>query len=118
MEREILKKGSSLLCKRIIVRCKFIHQQKKAYPIKSLWKVMEVSRSRFYQYLKSTKRRFLNGDLILQHHVKILSRQSKQSYGSRKMSIALKQIGYQVGRYKASYIDEKRWCFLYSKETF
>jgi hypothetical protein len=32
------------LCKRIIVRCEFIHQQKKAYPVKLLCKVMEVGR--------------------------------------------------------------------------
>lgn len=79
---------------------------------------MEVSRSRFYQYLKSTKRRFFNNDLILHHHVKILARQSKQSYGSRKMSIALKQMGYQVGRYKARTLMQNAGVFCVQRRHF
>lgn len=60
-----------------------------------LCQVMQVSRSGYYAYLKRPARR-VNERLILE--VKLIAQHSKNSYGSRRISMALKAKGYSVGR--------------------
>ena len=64
----------------------------------ALCRVMEVSRSGYYTYLKrpleSNKKRLLI-------EVKAFDQLSRGSYGSRQMSKNLKAKGYAVGRYQA-----------------
>ena len=85
------------------MRFDFIRQQMKAYPITVLCKVMRVSRSGFYDFLK----RFNNrpgtdpGEEILKSRVRQIFKLFKSSYGSRRMAEQLKDEGYRVGRFKA-----------------
>jgi transposase InsO family protein len=75
----------------------------KVYPVTVLCRVMRVSRSGFYDYLK----RFNWGadndpdEDRLKSRVRQIFKQSKGSYGSRRMSKQLKGEGHAVGRFKA-----------------
>ena len=66
-----------------------------------LCKVMEVSRSGYYDYLKSQPSARVMLDMKLQTDVKALAASSRNSYGSRRVAKSLQAQGYQVGRYKA-----------------
>ena len=62
---------------------------------------MEVSRSGYYDYLKSQLSAKTLLDVKLQTEVKVLAASSRNSYGSRRIAKSLQAQGYQVGRYKA-----------------
>jgi putative transposase len=62
---------------------------------------MEVSRSGYYNYLKRkpSKKQMLETKLVIE--VKALAKESRNSYGSRRMAKHLQAKGYKVGRYAA-----------------
>lgn len=62
---------------------------------------MKVNRSGYYRYLKKSLRPRQDGDMRLHIEIKALHNQSDKSYGSRRISKALKANGHNVGRYKA-----------------
>lgn len=66
-----------------------------------LCRVMEVSRSGFYHYMKSMDKPIFDGDSELAADAKAIFRASGSCYGSRRMSRALRALGYLVGRYQA-----------------
>jgi transposase InsO family protein len=75
----------------------------KAYPVTVLCRVMRVSRSGFYDYLKRFKLGPDNDpdEEGLKSRVRQIFNQSKGSYGSRRISKQLKNEGHAVGRFKA-----------------
>jgi len=73
----------------------------KAYPVTVLCKVMQVSRSGFYDYLHSVQRPGHRlSEKALEERVKAIFKQSRDSYGSRRMLWQLRLEGYQIGRHK------------------
>jgi transposase InsO family protein len=74
----------------------------KAYPVTILCKVMKVSRSGFYEYLK----RYVDNptdntnDMVLKARMKTIFKLSRSSYGSRRMLEQLCSEGHKIGRYK------------------
>jgi len=83
------------------LRYNFIRQQKEAFPVTILCKVMEVSRSCFYYYLK----RSITHDkdpyrMILGSRMKTIFNKSKDTYGSRRIAKKLQSEGYHIGRYR------------------
>lgn len=71
--------------------------QKKAIPIQQSCRILQVSRSGFYQ----AKRRLAQATSCrLNVHLRAAFAASHQSYGSRRMVIALAHEGIHVGRYK------------------
>jgi putative transposase len=75
----------------------------KAYPVTVLCKVMRVSRSGFYDYLK----RFQQGPVFdpyeerLKSQMRQIFKSSRGSYGSRRMKKQLGDDGFTIGRFKA-----------------
>jgi transposase InsO family protein len=64
-----------------------------------LCKVLEVTRSAYYRYLLKPKNNVaLDVKLIVE--LKALHKISKQSYGTRRMTKALLDQGYNIGRFK------------------
>jgi putative transposase len=65
-------------------------------------RVLEVSRSGFYDYLNRGRSR--SGpdpeQVALESRVKEIFRESKKTYGSRRMLEQLKKAGYPIGRYR------------------
>ena len=74
----------------------------KAYPVTLLCKVMNVSRSGFYDYLASISDDPGNRitDAMLNARIKAIFKLSRSSYGSRRTVKQLRFEGYQIGRYK------------------
>ena len=67
------------------MRFDFIRQQKKAFPVTLLCKVMRVSRSGFYQYLKYGCVYIMDPDFLLLTKVRRIHADTRGSYGSRRM---------------------------------
>jgi putative transposase len=62
---------------------------------------MEVSRSRFYDYLHSLKRSDDPGEVALKARIGSVFKEHRGKYGSRRITKQLKDEGHQIGRYKA-----------------
>ena len=89
------------------MRFDFIRQEKKAFPVTTLCKVMKVSRSGFYRYLKQLDQPEPDNDGDLKAMVGEIFEASKRTYGSRRMSRALRKLGFDVGRYQARNLMRK-----------
>ena len=76
-------------------------QEKKAYPVRLLCRAMGVSVTGFHDYLRRRERGPDPARAAKLKLVKQLAAESKHTYGSRRMSEALRQRGYGVGRYQA-----------------
>jgi len=71
----------------------------KAYPVTVLCKVMQVSRSGFYDYLHNGNDDPL-ADQRIKSRIKSIFKLSRSSYGSRRMVRQLRLEGEQIGRFK------------------
>jgi putative transposase len=83
------------------LRFSFIDNEKKAYPLNVLCKVMQVSRSGYYHWKRRgpSTREQERAQLIPK--VRGLHQESKATYGSRRMSQELKALGFRCGKHKA-----------------
>ena len=61
---------------------------------------MEVSRSRFYDYLHSLERSDDPDELALKARIGVIFKEHRGKYGSRRITKQLKGEGHQIGRYK------------------
>jgi transposase InsO family protein len=68
---------------------------------------MDVSRSGFYRYMKSTENPRLDSDPELSADAKTVFKASGETYGSRRMSRALRALGHPVGRSQARSLMRK-----------
>lgn len=83
------------------MRYRFILAEKANYPVTILCKVMRVARSGFYAWLRRDKsaRQQENEELI--PLVRQIHKESKETYGTRRMAAALRAMGYACGRARA-----------------
>jgi transposase InsO family protein len=91
------------------MRYDFIRQQRKAYPITMLCRVMKVSRSGFYNYLDYLPGRAQPDPTqrALEERVKTIFKESKDTYGTRRIVKKLLSQGYQIGRYRVRTLMRK-----------
>lgn len=68
---------------------------------------MNVSRSGYYDYLKSEPSTKAKQDIVLQAEIKALAALSRNSYGARQMAKNLQNKDYRVGRYRARTLMKK-----------
>ena len=76
----------------------FIAQRKKVYPVALMCRLLGVSTTGFYAYLKRCERPPDPHRLRLLSWVKELAQASQCNYGSRRMSKGLRALGFAVGR--------------------
>ena len=69
--------------------------------------MLQVSRSRYYQYLKTSQQGNSASEQTLLLEIKGLDKLSRSSFGSRQMSKHLNAKGYAVGRYKVRKLMKK-----------
>ncbi|MDR7370290.1 IS3 family transposase [Flavobacterium aquidurense] len=93
MERDILRKASSILFSPTHVKFEFIKQFKFVYPLEKICKILSVSRSGFHYWSqrKPSKRTLYNLALIEQ--IKKIHYRNKKRYGSPPIARELKAIG-------------------------
>ncbi|QTR51860.1 IS3 family transposase [Candidatus Thiothrix anitrata] len=72
---------------------------KKAHPVSQLCEVLDVHKSSYYYW--QAHREPPAARIHLQMQVKAIHAEVNQTYGSRRMSDALKEKGLEVGRYQA-----------------
>lgn len=101
------KKSNGLFCKRIELRFDFIRREKEAYPVAVLCRVMGVSRSGFYRYLKALEGPPPDIHAELEATIKDIFESSQGTYGSRRMSNALRALGHNIGRHQARSLMRK-----------
>ena len=68
---------------------------------------MEVSRSGYYQYLKTDHNIKIDKDFELMSKVRQINGETRRSYGSRRTSERLRSQGHDVGRYRARSLMKK-----------
>jgi putative transposase len=83
------------------LRFDFIRRHKKAYPVALLCKVLEVSRSGFYDYLRDRHRPDQDAEqAALESKIRSIFDKSKKTYGSRRILSQLRLEGRLIGRYR------------------
>ena len=78
--------------------------QKEAIPVKHCCRVLEVSRSGFYQSQRRSAKPVVCKESV---HLKAAFIASHQSYGSRRLVTAMANEGFQIGRYKVRSLMRK-----------
>jgi transposase InsO family protein len=68
---------------------------------------MEVSRSGYYHFLKKAQTKQVDKDFELLSQVRYIHIENRGTYGSRRMSEALKAAGYAIGRFRARRLMKK-----------
>ncbi|WP_193343390.1 IS3 family transposase [Pseudoalteromonas luteoviolacea] len=99
MEKEILKKASALLLKGNQITFKTIKQLSSVFPVVKLCKVMQVSRSAYYAWLKRPAKVITAEQLNLFRRAKFLFKQSRNSLGYRELRKKLCREGFKVSDY-------------------
>jgi putative transposase len=70
------------------------------WPVAVMCEALEVSRSGYYDYIKTQTIDTVTDELELLTRIKAIHAETRQCYGSRHMAKALQDEGYQVGRHK------------------
>ena len=100
------------------MRYDFIRRQRKAYPVTQLCQVMEVSRSGFYQHMRTEPKNIYKEQFALESAVKELFRKSKKTYGARRISDGLRKQGFSVGRCQAGSLMRRLKLRVESRRRF
>jgi len=83
------------------VKYSFIAQHKNAWPIALQCRLLGVSRNGYYQYLNTLEKPTDPVHKEMIEWVQDIAKSSKDSYGSRRMKIALNALGFPISRNKA-----------------
>jgi len=87
LEKEILKKASAFFAKEM-------------NPVRTSCRVMRVSRSSYYDWLKRPAEIISETTLRLYRRMKALFASSRNSLGNREMMKKLREEGFDIGRFK------------------
>ncbi|WP_154235000.1 IS3-like element ISBps2 family transposase [Burkholderia pseudomallei] len=98
-EREVFKKIHGLLCQGARTLLEVIQAMEKAYPVALMCRLAGVARSSYYAWRSRQGRS--NRDATVLEAVRRIHEETRRSYGSRRMSQALRLLGHNVGRYRA-----------------
>jgi len=80
------------------VKYKFIDDHRDEYPITLMCRILEVTRSGYYKWRKQPLSARKMADLLLVVHRKDTFEQSRETYGSYRIYIELKEQGIRCGR--------------------
>jgi putative transposase len=105
-----LKKGHALLRERTSVKYQFIHEYRSEYRLEKLCKVMEVSRSGYYKWKDRPESERERQHKEWTDKVKEVFDDSRQLYGSPKVTQKLHQQGVNVSERTVTLImNEQQW---------
>jgi transposase InsO family protein len=79
---------------------------------------MEVSRSGYYQYLKTDRNIKTDKDFILLSIVRQINSETRGAYGSRRTSKRLRSQGHDVGRYRSRSLMKKAGVSVKHRKKF
>ena len=101
------------------MRYEFIEEQKKAFPMALLCRLMEVSRRGYYDY----QQRYAqwvepSQEQAWVHRVKVIHEQTGGSDGRRRMAKPRQSEGHPVGRYQARSLMRQAGVVVKPKKRF
>ena len=89
------------------MKFEFIQDESERYPVITLCRVMQVSTSAYYDWVKRPNKIISVEVLALYRRMKELFAASRESLGSREMMKKLRKEGYEIGRYKVRKLMKK-----------
>ncbi|UOB18412.1 IS3 family transposase [Abyssalbus ytuae] len=108
LERDIFKKGGEHLLRERQVRYEFILSNKGYFPVGKMCKCMKVSKSAFYNWLKTKDIRKEKESLeYLKNRITVIFEESNQIYGSRRIQKSLERENIYYSRSYISFLMKK-----------
>ncbi|MCT2195985.1 MULTISPECIES: IS3 family transposase [Paenibacillaceae] len=107
-ENEILKKGNALLRERPSVKYSFVHENRSEYRLEKMCKVMNVSRSGYYKWRDRPESERERQHKEWTEQVKEVFDDSRQLYGSPKVTQKLNQQGVSISERTVTRIMKKQ----------
>lgn len=90
------------------MRYPFIQREQLTYPLTLLCRVLQVSRSAYYTFLRrAASPSGLAQEVALVAEVQRIARETRATYGSRRMMVELQAGGHAVGRYRTRTLMRK-----------
>src|SRR5262245_55817282 len=93
-----IKKGGGVLCATAAVKYAWLYQQHTAFRVSHMCRLLEVSRSGYYEWLSCPPRTPTDADQEVQDKIQCYFAQGRGTYGTRRIKHLLAQKGLQVSR--------------------
>jgi len=100
------------------MKYQFIHNHQDQFRLSHLCKVLSVSRSSYYNWLCSTPGTWARENVELLKEIKIIHKQSRQTYGSPRITKELHNRGYSCSRARVARIVAKNGICAKTKRKF
>lgn len=100
------------------MRFRFIREHTLRYPIKHLCFILNVSRSRYYEWLRQQQVKPDPEQQRLEACMRKLFVESNSSMGSRRLARRLQEQGFVAGRYCVRRLMKKLWLVVKQKRKF
>ncbi|WP_308921162.1 IS3 family transposase [Janthinobacterium sp. J1-1] len=98
MERDIVKKGGSVLCAGVAAKYAVMKTLRLEFPVTIMCRVFGVSRSGFYAWSNGKPSQRAQDDARLKVAIEAVHAQSRQTYGPLRMQPELTAQGFPAGR--------------------
>lgn len=100
------------------MKYQFIHDHQEQFPLKRLCRVLCVSRSGYYSWLTSKPAKWAQENAELLTEIKIIHEQSRQTYGSPRITRELLKRGYSCSRARVARLMAKNSIYAKTKRKF
>ncbi|MBT9096351.1 IS3 family transposase [Methylovulum psychrotolerans] len=117
-ERGFIKKGGSVLCQGATVKYAWIKQHTTEFPVDSMCRFMQVSRSAYYAWLQRPQTATEKEDSELATIIHSLFKKSRATYGTRRIKKALFDQQRTVSRRRISRLMDQENLACKTKRKF
>jgi len=100
------------------MRFVFIDAEKATYPVRMLCRVLEVSRSGFYAWLERSPSARKKADAQLATKIAAVHKKSRETYGSPRIHVELRESGTRVGRKRVARLMQEKGLRARRKRRF
>nr|WP_231380079.1 IS3 family transposase [Flavobacterium sp. CG_9.1] len=98
LERDILKKGNRHFFQERSMIYSFIKNNEQLFPIEKMCKVLQVSSGSYYRWKKQIISARLQRKNAIKERMTLIYFESKQRYGSPRITLELQSFGYKISR--------------------
>lgn len=100
------------------MRYVFIQQQRKAFPVRMLCRVMHVSSSAYYRWVQGEESPRNQENQTLETLIRQVFKESKETYGSPRITRALHQRGIRCGKHRVARLMREAGIQAKTKRRF